>query len=79
MKLIGILIENSESNNMATFNLSKYVPNRRFASQQFLENLSPEEKADLAQKLEIKVKQEVIVWMDQMGFATDRLTAEWGL
>jgi hypothetical protein len=78
--MTGILLKNSESNNMATtFNLSKYLPNRRFASQQFLANLSPEEKADLAQKLEIKVKQEVIVWMDQMGYATDRLTAEWGL
>ena len=78
--MTGILLAISESNNMAKpFNLSKYVPNRRFASHQFLENLSPEEKADLAQKLEIKIKQEVVVWMDQMGYATDRLTAEWGL
>ena len=78
--MTGILLEKPELNNMPTpFNFSKYVSNRRFAGQQFLEHLSPEEKVDLAQKLEIKIKQEVVVWMDQMGYATDRLTAEWGL
>ena len=76
----GILNENSELNNMATtFNLSKYVPNRRFANQQFLANLSPGERAELAHRVEAKVKQEIIIWMEEMSYATDRLTAEWGL